>query len=62
VENLSDMEEKMVCICEPEGGESLSDEEERSYEDLVDCQEGNEKRSVEDIIDFQEGRTKISGF
>jgi hypothetical protein len=35
-ENLNDIEE-IVCICEPEVGENLSDEEERSRKDLVDC-------------------------
>jgi hypothetical protein len=58
-ENLSDTEEDMVCICEPEDGENLSEEEERSTEDLTDFQEGNEKRSIEDPIDCQEGRKKI---
>jgi hypothetical protein len=56
VKNLSDIEEEMVYICEPESGESLNDEEERSVEDLTDFQEGNKKRSVEDLTDFQEGR------
>jgi hypothetical protein len=37
VENLSDIEEKVVCICEPESGETLSEEEERSIKYLVDC-------------------------
>jgi hypothetical protein len=70
-EGLSDTEE-MVCICEPEDGENLSEEEERSVEDLVDFQEGrdelsdfqvgNKKRSVEDLIDFQEGRSESSDF
>jgi hypothetical protein len=36
VEALSDIE-KMVCICEPETGETLIDEERRSSRDLVDC-------------------------
>jgi hypothetical protein len=35
-ENLSDTEEDMVCVCEPEVGRNLSDEEERSVEDLID--------------------------
>jgi hypothetical protein len=61
-ENLSDTE--LVCICEPEVGENLSDEEERSDSDLINCQEGrdefsncqvgNEMRSLEDLIDCQE--------
>jgi hypothetical protein len=42
----------MVCICEPEDGESLGDEEWRSDGDLIDFQEGNEKRLVEYLIDF----------
>jgi hypothetical protein len=62
VENLSDTEEEMVYICEPEIGESLDEEEERSVEDLTDFQEGNEKRSVKDLIDCQEGRNENSGF
>ena len=57
--SLSDTE--MVCICEPEVGETLSDEEERSISGLINCQEdrdefsncqvGNEMRSLEDLID-----------
>jgi hypothetical protein len=62
VENLRNTEEDMVYICEPEYGESLSDEEGRSVGDLIYFQEGNEKRSVEDLIDFQEGRKEKSGF
>jgi hypothetical protein len=62
VESLSDTE--LVCICEPEVGETLSDEEERSVSGLINCQEGrdefsncqvgNEMRSLEDLIDCQE--------
>jgi hypothetical protein len=33
--NLSDID--LVCICEPEVGENLSDEEERSDSDLINC-------------------------
>jgi hypothetical protein len=61
-ESLSDTE--LVCICEPEVGETLSDEEEGSVSDLINCQEGrdefsycqvgNEMRSLEDLIDCQE--------
>jgi hypothetical protein len=61
-ENLSDTE--LVCICEPEVGETLSDEEGRSVSGLINCQEGrdefsycqvgNEMRSLEDLIDCQE--------
>jgi hypothetical protein len=60
--NLSSIEEEVVYICETNNGETLSEEEERSVEDLVDYQEGrsesfnfqveNEKRLVEDIIYF----------
>jgi hypothetical protein len=40
-ENLSDTEEELIHICEPETGRNLSDEEEkRSDEDLVNCQVG----------------------
>jgi hypothetical protein len=70
VETLSDRE-KVVYICEPEVGESLSDEEEKRSVDLINCQEGsdeisdfqvgNEMRSV-DLIDFQEGRGEIPEF
>jgi len=52
VENLSDTEENMGFICEPEDGESLGDEEEISTKDNTDCQEGNEERSFEDLIDI----------
>jgi hypothetical protein len=52
----------MVYICELEVGETLSEEEEISIEDLIDCQEGNEKRSIEDLIDYHEGRGEISDF
>ena len=58
--SLSDTE--LVCICEPEVGETLSDEEERSISDLMNdqegrddfsnCQVGNEMRSLEDLIYF----------
>jgi hypothetical protein len=61
-ESLSDTE--LVCICEPEVGETLSEEEERSVLGLINCQEGrdefsnfqvgNEMRSLEDLIDCQE--------
>jgi len=60
--SLSDTE--LVCICEPEVGETLSDEEERSVSGLINCQEGrdefsncqvgNEMRSLEDLIDCWE--------
>jgi hypothetical protein len=63
--NLSDTEEELVHICEPEIGRNLSDEEEvRSVKDLINCQEGrdgfsycqvgNDMRSSEDLIDCQE--------
>jgi hypothetical protein len=58
------MTEEMVHACEPEAGRNLSDEEERSVSDLINCQEGrdefsncqvgNEMRSLEDLIDCQE--------
>jgi hypothetical protein len=55
------------CICEPEAGRNLSDDEERrDREDLIDCQEGseaisgcNKKRSRDDLKDCHECRTKI---
>jgi hypothetical protein len=62
VESLSDTE--LVCICEPEVGETLSDEEERSVSGLINCQEGgdefsncqvsNEMKSLEDLMDCRE--------
>jgi hypothetical protein len=43
-ESLRDDEEEMVQVCEPEAGRNLSDEDElRSLEDLIDCQEGRTK-------------------
>jgi hypothetical protein len=58
-ESLSDTE--MVCICELEVGETLSDEEERSVSGLINfqegrdefsnCQVGNGMRSLKDLID-----------
>jgi hypothetical protein len=67
-ESLSDTE--LVCICEPEVGETLSDEEERSVSDLMGCQEGRDEfwncqvgngmRSLEDLIDCQEDNNKNS--
>jgi hypothetical protein len=67
VENLSDTEEELACICEPEVGETLSDEEGRSVTGLINFQEGrdefsnfqvgNDMRSSEDIFDFQEERS-----
>jgi hypothetical protein len=63
----------VVHICEPEIGRNLSDEEEvRSDEDLINCQErrdgfsycqvGNEMRSLEDLIDCQEDSSGNSYF
>jgi hypothetical protein len=46
VETLSDTEEEMVCICEPEIGENLNDEEKRSMEDLMRFQEGSDEGSI----------------
>ena len=62
LENLSDTEEELIHICELETGRKLSDEEEmRSNEDFINCQEsrdefsncqvGNEMRSLEDLIE-----------
>jgi hypothetical protein len=61
-ESLNDTE--LVCICEPEVGETLSNEEQRSVSGLINCQEsrdeflnhqeGNEMRSLEDLIDCRE--------
>jgi hypothetical protein len=62
VENLRNIEEEMVYVCELEDGESLSEEEEISTEDLIYFQEGDEKGSVKDLKDFQEGRKENSGF
>jgi hypothetical protein len=44
VETLSDTEEEMVYICEPEVGRNLSDEG-------SNFQNGNEERSIEDLIE-----------
>jgi hypothetical protein len=45
-ENPSDIEEKVIHFCEPEIGRNLSDEEEvRSVEDLIECQEGSSEIS-----------------
>jgi hypothetical protein len=71
----SGMKRRMVHVCEPETGRNLSDDEEkRSLEDLVNCQEGrnessdcqmgNEMRSLDDLIDFQvssRGNFKLPG-
>jgi hypothetical protein len=47
VENLSDIEEKVIHICEPEIGRNLSDEEEvRSVKGLINCQEGRDEFSI----------------
>jgi hypothetical protein len=69
-EIFSDRE--LVCICEPEVGETLSDEEERSISGLINCQEGrdefsncqvgNEMRSLEDLIDCWEDNSGNSYF
>jgi hypothetical protein len=63
VENLSDIEEKVIHMYELEIGRNLSDEEEvRSVKGLIKCQKGrdefsycqggNEMRTIEDLIDF----------
>jgi hypothetical protein len=35
VENISGIEEEMVYVCEPKVGENMSEEEERSIEDIA---------------------------
>jgi hypothetical protein len=73
VENLSDTEEELIHICEPETGRNLSDDEEgRSVTGLINCQEGrdefsncqvgNDMRSSEDILDCQEDNSGNSCF
>jgi hypothetical protein len=73
LENLSDTEEELIHICEPEIGRHLSDEEEvRSVKDLINCQEGrnglssfqvgNGKRSGGGLIYFQRSSTESSNF
>jgi hypothetical protein len=54
VEDLRD-EEEVVHVCEPKAGRNLSDDEERSSEDLRDYQGGSEEFSI-----FQEGNKKRS--
>jgi hypothetical protein len=72
-ETLSDIEEELIHIYEPETGRNLSDEEEvRSDKDLINCQErrdgfsycevGNEMRSLEDLIDCYENSSGNSYF
>ena len=63
-ENFNDIEEELVCICEPEVGETLSDEEGRSVIGLINCQYGraefsnfqvgNDMRSSEDPLEHHE--------
>ena len=69
VENLGDIE--LVCICEPEVGETLSDEEGRSVKGFTDCQEGRDEFSnfqvgnemtLVDLINCEEGRGEIPNF
>jgi hypothetical protein len=48
VENLSDIEEKVIQIREPEIGRNLNDDE--------------KKRSVRDLINCQGGRSELSSF
>jgi hypothetical protein len=45
--------EKVVCICESEVGDNLSDGEERSMEDLINFQEG-----IDESSNFQVGNGK----
>jgi regulator of replication initiation timing len=72
LENLTDIGEEQIHICEPEIGRHLSDEEEvRSNEDLINsqvgrngissCQVRNRKRSMEGIIYYQ-GRSDESSY
>ena len=35
----------MVCVCDPEVGRNLSDEEKRSAEDIIDYREGRDEGS-----------------
>jgi hypothetical protein len=44
-ENLSDIEEELVCICDQEVRETLSDEEGRLVIGLINCQEGRSELS-----------------
>jgi hypothetical protein len=70
IETLSDREE-MVCICEPEVGENLSEGNNRSSRDIINYEGGrdeilyfhvgNEMRSI-DLIEFQEGKGEITDF
>jgi hypothetical protein len=46
IENLSDTEEEVVYIHEPQVGITLSDEEGRSSEDLMNFQMGSDESSV----------------
>jgi hypothetical protein len=39
----NDIEEEMVFICEPEVGETLSDEEGRLVTGLINCQQGRDE-------------------
>jgi len=71
--NLSEAEEELIHISEPETKRNLSDEEEnRSDEGLVNCQVGrnglssfqvgNGKRSMEGLVYFQGSSVKSSDF
>jgi hypothetical protein len=63
-ENLNEAEEELVCIYEPEVGETLSDEEGRLVTGLIKCHEGrdefsnfqvgNDMRSSEDLLEHHE--------
>jgi hypothetical protein len=43
--NLSDIEEKVIHICEPDIGRNLNDEEGRSIKGLINYQEGRDEFS-----------------
>jgi hypothetical protein len=70
--NISNTGRKVIHICEPEVGESLSDEEGRSITRLINCQEGinefsnfqvgNDMRSSEDLLVCQEDSNENSYF
>jgi hypothetical protein len=60
VENLKNIEAKMVYICELKYGETL-DGEERTAEDLIYFQEGNDNISAEYLKYFEEGKKEKLG-
>jgi hypothetical protein len=73
LENLNDIEEECIHICEPKIGRHLSDEEEvRLDKDLINCQVGinglssfqvgNRERSSGGIVCCQMRSVEISNF